>query len=80
MSGPMQAPNIEYWPTTQPQGWTCGNCGSWVSVGTTHTCTYSWGQNSGWSPPIRLTDEEIDRIAKRVAELLDTKTKSGKGG
>jgi len=65
--------NVEpyyYGGSTAPTGWTCSNCGSWVANGVTHICTWNLGT---YSPPVRLTDEEIERIARKVAELLRTK-------
>lgn len=61
------------------QGYSCNNCGMWVYPGTTHSCTFRIGVSEPpFRPyptttivgPFRLTDEEIERIAKRVAELL----------
>ncbi len=51
-------------------GWRCGNCNMWVVNGDTHTCTW---QLAGSTAPLRLTDDEVERIARRVAELLGTK-------
>lgn len=67
--------NIEHYPsttypsTTAPPGWQCG-CGAWVPNGITHTC---WTRPATATPflPPRLSDEDVDRIARRVVELLD---------
>lgn len=76
---------IEYvnWDTTTggtvPNGWTCSNCGAWVANATTHTCLWRWPSAVTYSPPTRLTDDEIERIAQRVAELIKPKRKARSG-
>lgn len=56
--------------TVTMNGWSCYRCGAWVMNGVTHSC---WTSTSYPTTVIQrgaLTDEEIERIAKRVAELL----------
>lgn len=60
------------------QGYSCNGCGMWVYPGTTHSCVWRIGVSDHPFRPLpvttivatQLTDEDIERIAKRVAELL----------
>ena len=60
-----------YTTTTTPSGWTCYTCGNWVPNGVTHACTSAVPSYVGPANGIyRLSDADIERIAKRVVELL----------
>jgi hypothetical protein len=56
--------------TVSMQGWQCG-CGAWVPNGVTHQCQ----SEPRWVnlPMPRLSDEDVERIARRVVELLDAR-------
>lgn len=52
-------------------GYTCSSCGMWVYYNTTHNCQWTWP----YPQPARLTDDEIEKIAKRVVQLLGANPK-----
>lgn len=55
------------------QGWTCYRCGTWVPNGTTHSCFTTSTYPTTIVQRGTLTDDEIERIARRVVELLGTR-------
>lgn len=58
-------PDNTYRPFIQG-GWTCTYCGQWVANTASHTCQWYWS----YGQQTRLTDEDIERIARKLAELL----------
>lgn len=61
---------------TAPTGWMCYSCGNWVPNGVTHSCTYIVppttvpAARSVGPFSLSLSDADIERIARRVVELL----------
>lgn len=60
-------------------GWTCVDCGAFINGGTTHYCQTGRTVYPSWTtlpapppdpPPNRISDDDVERIAKRVAEII----------
>lgn len=69
------------WPGASPQGYRCAVCGTWLRFGDVHACgglpTYPTNNPppapvwNVWAvPSLPLSDADIERIARRLAELL----------
>jgi hypothetical protein len=53
---------------TNPNGWRCMWCSSWIPLGVSHGC--SSAQLPVTPSSIQLSDADVERIAQRVVELL----------
>lgn len=61
-----------YNPTTTPPGWTCPNCGQYVSNGAFHTCpslVYGSSQNVYSTSVYERIANALERIASALEKL-----------
>lgn len=65
--------------STGAMGWTCVDCGAFINGGTTHYCQTGRTVYPSWTTfpppppdpnPNRISDDDVERIAKRVAEII----------
>ena len=72
----MSVPYTTTTGTAPTGGWTCYSCGNWVPNGVTHQCTTALRVQPTYTFTPSLSDADIERIARRVVELLKSESAS----